>query len=68
MKLLLDAVPLLQIMGISLIILVIDKVLKVGGKDDMAVLVNIAGIIIIMTVVIYHFSRLFSTIKTLFQM
>lgn len=64
----LDAVPLLQIMGISLIILVIDKVLKVGGKDDMAVLVNIAGIIIIMTVVIYHFSRLFSTIKTLFQM
>lgn len=64
----LDAVPLLQIMGISLIILVIDKVLKVGGKDDMAVLVNIAGIIIIMTVVIYHFSRLFTTIKTLFQM
>lgn len=64
----LDAVPLLQIMGISLIILIIDKVLKVGGKDDMAVLVNIAGIIIIMTVVIYHFSMLFSTIKTLFQM
>lgn len=64
----LNAVPLLQIMGISLIILVIDKVLKVGGKDDMAVLVNIAGIIIIMTVVIYHFSMLFSTIKTLFQM
>lgn len=63
-----EITPIFQIMGISILILVIDKVLKVGGKDDLAVILNIAGIVIIMTIVLHHFSNLFSAVKTLFQM
>lgn len=63
-----EITPIFQIMGISILILVIDKVLKVGGKDDLAVILNIAGIVIIMTIVLRHFSNLFSAVKTLFQM
>ena len=52
-------------MGVLLI--VIDKVLKASGKDDVAVITNIAGIVIILITVIGLITDLFNSVKTMFM-
>lgn len=53
-------------MGILLIVL--DKVLKSSGKDDIAVITNIAGVVIILLTVIGLVANLFETVKTMFML
>ena len=52
----------------GVLIIVIDKVLKASGKDDIAVITNIAGIVIILITVIGLISNLFNTVKTMFML
>ena len=53
-------------MGILLI--VIDKLLETGGKKDVSVLINLAGIVIILLAVINIIYKLFDSVKTLFTL
>lgn len=62
----LDISLILKIAGIGILVIVIDKVLKSAGKDDYAVITNLAGIIIILLMVINLINQLFNTVKTLF--
>lgn len=62
----LDISLILKIAGIGILVIVIDKVLKSAGKDDYAVITNLAGIIIILLMVINLINELFNTVKTLF--
>lgn len=48
--------------------IVIDKILKSSGKDEYAVVVNLAGMVIVLMMVISLISKLFDTVKTMFQL
>ncbi len=64
----LDISILFKIGAMGILIIVIDKVLKASGKDDIAVITNIAGIVIILITVIGLISDLFNTVKTMFML
>ena len=63
----LDVSLLFKIASIGILIIIIDKILKSSGKDDIAMITNMAGIVIILTMVVNLISRLFTTVKALFQ-
>lgn len=56
-----------KIAAVSILIIILDKILKTTGKDDYAVITNLAGIVIILMMVINLINKLFSTVKTMFQ-
>lgn len=64
----LDISILFKIGAMGVLLVVIDKVLKASGKDDIAVITNIAGIVIILITVIGLISDLFNTVKTMFML
>ncbi|MDU5107099.1 MULTISPECIES: stage III sporulation protein AC [unclassified Clostridium] len=64
----LDISILFKIAAMGVLLVVIDKVLKASGKDDIAVITNIAGIVIILITVIGLISNLFNTVKTMFML
>lgn len=64
----LDISILFKIGAMGVLLVVIDKVLKASGKDDIAVITNIAGIVIILITVIGLISDLFNTVRTMFML
>lgn len=64
----LDIGILFKIGAMGVLIIVIDKVLKASGKDDIAVITNIAGIVIILITVIGLISDLFTAVRTMFML
>ena len=59
---------LFKIAGVGILLIIIDKILKSSGKDDIAVITNMAGIVIILMMVINLISKLFTAVKTMFQL
>lgn len=68
MHFLLDVSLIFKIAAIGILIIIIDKILKSSGKDDYAVMVNLAGIVIVLMMVISLISKLFDTVRTMFQL
>ncbi|AQM58834.1 MULTISPECIES: stage III sporulation protein AC [Clostridium] len=64
----LDVSLLLKIGGIGVLIIILDKVLKSGGKDDIAVITNIAGIVIILLMIVSLIGDLFQSVRTIFML
>ncbi len=64
----LDVGLLFKIAGVGILLIIIDKILKSSGKDDIAVITNMAGIVIILMMVINLISKLFTAVKTMFQL
>lgn len=64
----LDIGLLFKIAVIGILIVIIDKILKGSGKDDIAVLTNMAGIVIILMLVINLINKLFNAVRTMFQL
>lgn len=64
----LDISILFKIGAMGVLLIVIDKVLKASGKDDVAVITNIAGIVIILITVIGLIGDLFNAVKTMFML
>ena len=64
----LDISILFKIGAMGVLLIVIDKVLKASGKDDVAVIINIAGIVIILITVIGLINNLFNTVRTMFML
>jgi stage III sporulation protein AC len=63
----LDVSLLFKIGATGILIIIIDKVLKSGGKENIAVVADLAGIILLLMMVINLVSKLFTSVKTLFQ-
>lgn len=63
-----DVSLLFKIGAMGILLMVIEKILKGNGKDDIAVLANLAGIIIILVTIIGMISNLFNTVKTMFSL
>lgn len=64
----LDVSLIFKIAAVGILIVVIDKILKSSGKDDFAVMVNLAGIVIVLMMVISLISKLFDSVRTMFQL
>lgn len=64
----LDVEQLFKIAAIGILLIIIDKILKSSGKEDIAVVTNMAGIIIILMLVINLISKLFNAVRTMFQL
>jgi stage III sporulation protein AC len=56
-----------KIAGIGILTSVINQILKLSGKDEIATFVTLAGIIVVLFSIINMISELFSTVKSLFS-
>ena len=63
-----DVSLLFKIWAMGILLMVIEKILKGNGKEEIAVLANLAGIIIILITVIGMISNLFDTVRTMFSL
>ncbi|QAT40050.1 stage III sporulation protein AC [Clostridium sp. JN-9] len=64
----LDISMIFKIGAVSILIIILDKILKTSGKDDYALVTDLTGIVIILLMVINLIYKLFSAVKTLFQL
>ncbi|KOA20947.1 stage III sporulation protein AC/AD protein family protein [Clostridium homopropionicum DSM 5847] len=64
----LDVSLIFKIAAVSILIIILDKILESTGKKDYAVITNLAGIVIVLMMVINLINKLFSTVKTMFQL
>ena len=63
-----DVSLLFKIGAMGILLMVIEKILKGNGKEEIVVLANLAGIIIILITVIGMISNLFDTVRTMFSL
>ena len=61
-----DISLILKVSGIGLLVSVVCQILSKSGRDDQAMFVSIAGIIIVLMLLVNEFTTLISTIKTQF--
>lgn len=57
-----------KIAGIGILISVIYQILVKAGREDQAMMVTLAGMIIVLTVIIKEISELFETVRTVFEL
>ncbi len=55
-----------KIAAIGILTAVINQILKIAGKDEIATFVTLAGIIVVLFTVVNMISDLFNTVKSLF--
>ena len=55
-----------KIAGIGIIVTVLNLLLKKSDRDEYALMITIAGLIIVLAMIINEISELFETIKTVF--
>lgn len=55
-----------KIAAIGVLTAIINQVLKMAGKEEIATIVTLAGVIIVLFSVVGMISELFTTVKTLF--
>ena len=59
---------LFKIGAMGILLIVIEKLLKDNVKGDIAVLANLAGVVIILITIIGMVAELFNTVKTMFTL
>ena len=57
-----------KIAAIGILTAVTNQILKHSGKDEIATMVTLAGVIIVLFMVVNMISDLFITVKTLFNL
>ncbi len=57
-----------QIAGVGIVIAVLNQLLSRAGRDDMALMTTIAGLIAVLLIVIEEISTLFETVKNIFNL
>ena len=56
-----------KIAAVGILTAVINQILKIAGKDEIATFVTLAGIIVVLFSVVGMISDLFNTVKSLFS-
>lgn len=59
---------LLKIAGIGILVSVINMVLSKSGRDELAMLTSLTGVVIVLMLVINEISTLFETVRTVFNL
>jgi stage III sporulation protein AC len=57
-----------KIAGIGILISVVHQILVKAGREDQAMMVTMAGMIIVLTVIIKEVSTLFDTVRKVFEL
>ena len=57
-----------KIASIGILTAVTNQVLKYAGKDEIATLTTLAGVVVVLFMVINMISELFETVKSLFSL
>lgn len=57
-----------KIAAVGILVAVTGQVLQRAGRDDMAMLTTLAGLVVVLFWVIEYVSELFDTIRTLFDL
>ena len=57
-----------KIAAIGILIAVINQVLIKAGRDEMAMMTTLAGIVIVLLMVVDLISQLFNTVKSIFHL
>lgn len=57
----------LKIAAIGILTAVVNQVLKYAGKDEIATLTTLAGVVVVLLMVVDMISDLFSTVQNLFN-
>ena len=57
-----------KIASIGILTAVANQILKYSGKDEIAMLTTLAGVVIVLFMVINMISDLFTTVKSLFSL
>lgn len=55
-----------QIAGIGIIVAVMNVLLSRSGRDEQALMITIAGLVVVLMMIIKEIAQLFETIKTVF--
>jgi len=55
-----------QIAAIGIIVAVLSQLIKHSGREEQAMMINIAGLIVVLLMIIREISVLFDTIKNVF--
>ena len=63
-----DVDILFRIAAIGILITVISQLLTRAGRDDIATLATISGLIVVMVMVVNMISELFSSIRSMFSL
>ena len=63
-----DIAIIFKIAGIGLLTAVVSQILKHAGKEEMATLTTLAGVIVVLLMVVNMISDLFNTLKSLFSL
>ncbi len=59
---------LFKIAGIGIIVAVLHQILSKAGREDQAMMITLAGVVIVLTIVIKEISGLFATVRTVFNL
>lgn len=57
----------LKIAAIGILTAVVNQVLKYAGKDEIATLTTLAGVVVVLLMVVDMISELFNTVQNLFK-
>ncbi|MFA5561729.1 MAG: stage III sporulation protein AC [Eubacteriales bacterium] len=61
-----DVSLVLKVAGVGMLVTVASQILGKAGRDEQAMLVSIAGIIIVLLLLVEEIGRLFSTVRAVF--
>ena len=57
-----------KIAGIGILTAVVGQILKNIGKDEMATITTLAGVVVVLIMIVNLISQLLDTVKTLFSL
>ena len=57
-----------KIAGIGILTAVVNSILKYSGKDEIATLTTLSGVIVVLLMIVNLISELFTTVKSLFSL
>lgn len=57
-----------QIAGVGIVVAVINQLLARAGRDEQALLITIAGLVVVLFILTERIGELFESIKTIFNL
>ncbi len=58
----------LRIAGIGILVSVVSSILSKSGKDEQAMLVTVAGIVVVMLMLVEEIGGLIESVRTIFEL
>jgi stage III sporulation protein AC len=65
---LVDVSLIFKIAGVGILIVILEQIFKGFGKNEQATLITLAGLVVVLMMVLTLISRLFDSVRTMFQL